>query len=302
MNAPYLRVDVFTDRAFGGNPVAVFPDADAIDTETMHAIAREMNLSETVFCLKPEAPQADVKLRIFTVDRELPLAGHPTVGTVHGLVASGRLPATDGAVVWCELGAGVLPVEVQGTPPAIDSVTMTQRTPEFGPAIEDVALVAAALGVEPAKVCPADLPVRVVNTGVPWCVIPVADLPAMRVLEPSGRHCAELADRCGTDLLYAFTQDVVDSACTAHSRHVWFGTVTPGEDPATGSAAGCLASYLVHEQVLLAAPTAELSIEQGLEIGRPSRIQATVDTDGGRVSRVRVGGSSVLVGDGELRF
>jgi trans-2,3-dihydro-3-hydroxyanthranilate isomerase len=303
VTCPYLRVDVFTDRPFGGNPLAVFPEAEGLDTATMQAIAREMNLSETVFCSAPTKPQADVRLRIFTVDRELPLAGHPTVGTAFALAASGRFPCSGrDAVLWCELGAGVLPVELELRDGLPVRTVMTQRRPAFGAVVEDLGLVARALGLPQRALAPGDLPVRVVDTGIPWLLIPIGDLAAIRQLRPDPVLCAQLAERAGTDLIHAFTQDVVDHACTAHARHVWFGTVTPGEDPATGSAAGCLGAYLVGEGVVLASPEATLSIEQGLEIGRPSRIEVRVTQKAGAVEVVQVGGRCVLLGEGELRF
>ncbi|MFO1051146.1 MAG: PhzF family phenazine biosynthesis protein [Planctomycetota bacterium] len=297
----YLRVDVFTDQPFCGNPLAVFPAADGLSTAQMQRIAREMNLSETVFCVASDKPQADVRLRIFTIDRELPLAGHPTVGAVFALATSGRFAAgPSDAVVWCELGVGVLPVEVERDGDRVRRVVMTQREPHFGEPFARVDQVAAALGLPARALCPADLPIRVVDTGIPWLLVPVVDLPAIRRIQVDVMRCAAIAQQCDTDAFYAFTQDVLDPTCTVHARHVAFGSLTPGEDPATGSAAGCLASYLVAESVVLAAPDASLAIEQGVEIGRPSRIEAMVDVEGTRPKRVRVGGSAVLVGHGEI--
>jgi trans-2,3-dihydro-3-hydroxyanthranilate isomerase len=302
-SAPYYRVDVFAERAFAGNPLAVFPDADAIDADAMQAIAREMNLSETVFVQRPTAPQADLRLRIFTIDRELPLAGHPTIGAVFALATHGHLDLRgERPVVWCELGAGVMPVEVIREGAIVREVVMTQRAPRFGDLAVDPVRMAAALGLPPRAVGAGDLPISVVDTGIPWLIVPIADLSAMRAVVVDGARCAAIAEVVGTDAFYAFTQEVVDPAATAHARHLAFGTLTPGEDPGTGSAAGCLSAFLVKEGVLLAAPTAELVIEQGLEIGRPSRITARVDTKGGAIERVCVGGRAVPVGEGVLSW
>lgn len=298
----YLRVDVFCDRPFGGNPLAVFPEADELADDTMRLLAREMNLSETVFCLTPTAPQADTRLRIFTVDREVPMAGHPTVGTIFALCESGILDVGEGeTVLQAELGVGVLPIVVRKRDGVVESVTMTQRAPRFGEPFGDVELAARALGLRADQLSPGELPIRVVDTGIPWLLIPCEDLRAVQRIDPVASACRKLAERTGTDLIHAFTQDVVDPSCAVHTRHVWFGTVTPSEDPATGSAAGCLGSYLVHEQVLLAAPDVELTIEQGLEIGRPSRIRVRVATSKGRINEVQVGGTAVLMGGGEIR-
>ncbi|HLU40417.1 MAG TPA: PhzF family phenazine biosynthesis protein [Planctomycetota bacterium] len=299
----YHRVDVFTDRPFGGNPLAVFPHADEVDAETMQAIAREMNLSETVFCLRPSAPDAEVRMRIFTVNRELPLAGHPVVGAHFVLATTGRYQLAQGRnVVRGQLEAGVLPVEILVEEGEVREVLMTQRSPSFAPAFKDVALVGEALGLEVDDLCPADLPIRLVDTGVPWLIVPVRDLRALRRVTPNFQACTLLAERAGSETFYAFTQETEDPTCAVRARHVWFGRVTPGEDPVTGSAAGCLGAYLVHENVLLAAPTAEVRIEQGVEIGRPGVVDAFVDVEGKRIQRVRVGGRAVHVGDGELRW
>lgn len=299
----YHRVDVFTDRPFTGNPLAVFVGADGLDKDTMQRIAREMNLSETVFCLAPSLPDAQVRLRIFTVDRELPLAGHPVVGTHFVLATTGAYRVHEGVnVVRGQLEAGVLPVEILVEGGAVREVLMTQRTPAFAPACKDVDLVATALGLPREAVCPSDLPVRLVDTGVPWLIVPVRDLPSLTKIAPDFHACRELAQRVGAETFYAFTQDTEDVACAVRGRHVWFGRVTPGEDPVTGSAAGCLAAYLVHEGVLLAAPTAEIRIEQGVEIQRRGVVDAFVDVEAGQIRRVRVGGRAVHIGDGELRW
>lgn len=299
----YHRVDVFTDQPLSGNPLAVFPQADGLSVRDMQRVAREMNLSETVFCLQPSDAKAAVRLRIFTVDREVPLAGHPVVGTHHVLATTGRYRLQEGVnEVFGQLEVGTLPVEIVVEGGVVRDVLMTQRTPSFAPSFRDLELVAEAVGLPQDCLCPGDLPVRLVDTGLPWLIIPVRDRKALQSLRPNFAACAQLAQRAGVDTFYAFTQETDDAACAARARHVWFGTVTPGEDPVTGSAAGCLAAYLVHQGVMLAAPTAEIRIEQGVEIGRAGVVDAFVDAESTRLRRVRVGGRAVHVGDGELRF
>ena len=299
----YHRVDVFSEEPFGGNPLAVFPEADGLETALMQKIAREMNLSETVFVTKPTEP-ADLRLRIFTVDRELPLAGHPVIGAHFVLAITGRyqLKREGPTTVRAQLGAGVLPAEIHCEEGVVKSVLMTQRTPAFAPELVDRALVARALGIDQNQIGPGDLPVRVVDTGVPWLIVPLLDRRAIEALAPMPSLCQQVAEIAGTDMIYAFTQETVDPSCAVHARHVWFGTVTPGEDPVTGSAAGCLASYLVFEQIVLAAPSTELWIEQGVEIARPGRVRARIEAEGTRIKTVQIGGSAVHVGDGELRL
>lgn len=289
---------MFTDRVFGGNPLAVFPDADGIDGATMQAIAREMNLSETVFCVPPSAPGASHRFRIFTVDRELPLAGHPTVGSVFALAATGRIEATEGStVVQVELGVGVIPVRVDVREGLVAHVQMTQRAPRFGPEVADRELVAAALGVG-AEALAADLPSIVVDTGIPWLLMPLATEEAVVALRPDPAACRELTELAGTDLMHAFCRVPGRAVPTLRTRHVFFGTVTPGEDPATGSAAGCLGAFAARYG-LFAAPEEALGlrVEQGADVGRPSRLDVTVSGD-----RVEVGGASVLAGEGWLRI
>ncbi|GAB4149719.1 MAG: PhzF family phenazine biosynthesis protein [Planctomycetota bacterium] len=299
----YHRVDVFTDRPLGGNPLAVFPDGRGLDAGEMQLLAREMNLSETVFSLPSREPGAARRLRIFTIDRELPMAGHPVVGAAHVLASTGAIEVREGLnPAMLELGAATLPVEIHVRNGEVAAVFMTQKTPTIGRRFGEIDLVATALGLLPSQLDLGDLKPRVVDTGIPWFLIPLVDLKALRALRVQPQVCAELASVVGTDLFYAFTQDTGDPSCAARARHVWFGGTTPGEDPVTGSAIGCLASFLVSEGVILAAPEAELSIEQGEEVGRRGKVTARVQAKGGSISRVQVGGSAVHVGDGEIRL
>jgi trans-2,3-dihydro-3-hydroxyanthranilate isomerase len=296
----YHRVDVFTDRPLCGNPLAVFADGRNLSPQQMQALAREMNLSETVFCLPPTA-SAHTRLRIFTVDREVPLAGHPVVGTHFVLASTGALPLQEGSnEITTELGAGVLPVAIEMHGGRPGSVFMTQRPPKFGAKVTDRAVLAKALGLQPDQLAVGELPARVVDTGLPWFLVPVRDLKALRALRPDPWACSQLATEVGTDLFHAFTQDTDDPTCAVHTRHVWFGTATPGEDPVTGSAIGCLASFLVDEGVVLASPEAEFRVEQGSEVGRPGMVTARIGMRGGEIARVQVGGTAVHIGDGEV--
>jgi trans-2,3-dihydro-3-hydroxyanthranilate isomerase len=298
----YHRVDVFTDRQFCGNPLAVFPDASGLDTRTMQAIAREMNLSETTFVLPAAQPGTAAKVRIFTVDREVPLAGHPIVGTGYVLAVTGQVPVAEGRnVVQFELGAGVLPVEIDVAGGVVGTVFMTQNPPRFGKTFADRDVLAEALGLRPADL-DTGLAARVVDTGIPWFLVPLRDLKALRAMAPHPLICPDLARVVGTDLWHAFTQDTGDPECAVRTRHVWWGKVTPGEDPVTGSAIGCIGSFLVQDGVILAMPEAEFAVEQGEEVGRPGEVRVRIEARGGRVTRVQVGGHAMHVGDGELRI
>ncbi len=297
----YHRVDVFTDRAFGGNPLAVFPVATALDSRQMQAIAREMNLSETVFVLPPSKQGTAARLRIFTVDRELPLAGHPVVGAAFVLAETGALETHPGRnQIVLELGAGPLPVEIDIKDSKVHSVFMTQKPPKFGAELRDAEALAAALYIPPQSIDLDLMAPRVIDTGIPWFCVPVKDMRALAAVRADRARCDEIARRVGTDLWHAFTLDTGDPDCAVRTRHVWWGRVTPGEDPVTGSAIGCIASYLVGEGVLLAAPEAVVQVEQGHEVGRPGEVTARIAASNGTVQRVQVGGSAVHVGNGEL--
>lgn len=298
----YLRIDVFTDHPFRGNPLAVFPTAQGLDTRQMQQLAREMNLSETTFVLPAGKQGASVRVRIFTIDRELPFAGHPVVGTAFALASTGALELRRGRnEVLFELGAGVLPVEIGvDAEGKVTSVFMTQRAPAFGTTVTDARQLAQALSLATDQLDLDAMPARVVDTGIPWFLVPVKDHRALAQVRADPRACSALAQQVGTDLFHAFTQDTGDPGCAARTRHVWWGTVTPGEDPVTGSAIGCIAAYLVGEGVILAAPEAEFAIEQGQEVGRPGKVTARVRAAGGKVTRVQVGGMSVHVGTGEI--
>jgi trans-2,3-dihydro-3-hydroxyanthranilate isomerase len=299
----YHRVDVFTDIAFRGNPLAVFPHAVGLDKAQMQALAREMNLSETVFVLPPSKKEAKAALRIFTIDREMPIAGHPVVGAAHVLAETGVFgelrPGRN--VVLLELGIGVLPVDIEVVDGRVSTVFMTQQLPKFREPFAELDLIATALGLRRDQVEVGSLQPRVVDTGIPWFLIPLTDLHALRELKPHPLVCAELASVVGTDLFHAFTQDTGDPSCAVRTRHVWWGKATPGEDPVTGSAIGCIASYMVSEGVILASPEAVFAIEQGEEVGRPGKVVARITAHGGQITRVQVGGDAVLVGSGEIR-
>lgn len=297
----YHRIDVFTDRPFGGNPLAVFPTAARLTKEEMQTLAREMNLSETTFVLPPTNQEAVAKVRIFTIDRELPLAGHPVVGTAFAMAQNGMITVQEGRnQMMFELGAGLVPVEIDVKDGAVQSVFMTQQPPRTGKDVTDVRVLAAALSLDASCFDLSFMTARVVDTGIPWLLIPVRDIRALSHVRADFKACSELAKTVGTDLFHAFTLDTGDPDCAVRTRHVWWGTVTPGEDPVTGSAIGCIASHLVSEGVLLAAPEAVVQIEQGHEVGRPGKVTARIGTSNGKVKRVQVGGSAVHVGNGEV--
>jgi len=302
----FIQVDVFTDRPFGGNPLAVFPDAGGLTTEEMQCLAREMNLSETTFVLPPQAPGADFKVRIFTPARELPFAGHPVVGTHWVLAHLGRVDLREPVTrVHFELGVGVLPADLHVAGDRVERVVMTQDRPTFHAVLEDVTDLAAGLGLLPEAIIETGLPVQVVSTGVPQMMVPVRSLAEVQALDARGLNLMAFNRACravGTENVLVFTFETEQPESTVHVR-MFAPLVGVPEDPATGSANGALGAYLVHHAALpLAEPTTHIVSEQGAELGRPSRLYVEVDLMGEEITAVRVGGQVVPVAEGVVRF
>lgn len=300
----FYQLDVFTRTPLTGNALAVFPDADGLDAETMQRLAREMNLSETTFVL-PSA-SATHRVRFFTPAAEIPLAGHPTIGTWWLLAELGRLelPAAGETEVTQETGRGVLPVRIHTAGGRPERVVMHQVRPEYGAVVGYPSILARQLGGDETLIPSTPTP-EVVSTALPQLMVPVASLAALRAL-PSGGAGGDLAAHLrtlGTDCAMCYSLETEAPDATVHCRMFAPGLGVP-EDPATGSASGALGAYLVrHGVVPLKANSAEITVEQGLEIGRPSRIDVTVEVDAaGEVNVVKVGGTAVTIIEGEVRL
>ena len=292
-----ITADVFTDMMFGGNQLAVFTDAHGLSDATMQAIAREMNLSETVFVLPAESPRGTRRLRIFTPGRELPFAGHPTVGSAFVLTATGEV-RLDGEVTRIVFEEGVGPVEVTVRAEAGRPVfcqLSAAKLPEFGPAPPSDEALASVLSVELDDIVQAERAPRACSCGVPFLFVTVRDVDALahaRInVEKWERH---LAPDWATEI-YVIAHEPGSANVRARMFAPAMGIT---EDPATGSAAAALAGYL-------APPTApdgvlRWTVKQGIEMGRPSTIFVEADVVSGAISAIRVGGASVLVSAGEL--
>jgi trans-2,3-dihydro-3-hydroxyanthranilate isomerase len=301
----FYQADVFTGDPFGGNPVAVFPDAQGLSDYQLQQIAREMNLSETVFVLPPTDRAAIVRLRIFTPTQELPFAGHPVLGTFYVLAQLGLIAATDGVTrVMQECNIGLFSVELHAREGEVTLVVMTQPKPEFlGPvgAMEDVYEIARALGLPKYVITEMKWPIEVVSTGLPVIIVPVRTLTAVRSIQPDASAIMDLCSRFGANGLMAFTTVTVEPSATVHAR-MFAPSIGILEDPATGSASGALGAYLVQNGVVDVAPTTEIVIEQGYEIERPSQIFVRVESDDDIIQTVKVGGQCVMVVEGTLSF
>jgi len=286
---PVVTVDVFTSSPLQGNQLAVFTDGAGLSDRTMQAIAKEMNLSETTFVLPGNGKQArdgGVKVRIFTVDEELPFAGHPTLGTAWVL----QRASSENQVV-LDLAAGKIPVVFSSTKDGLFG-EMTQRPPEFG-AIHKREDVARAFGLKPEDFEPK-LPIQTVSTGVAFAVAPLRSLATLRSLSFSWQQATAYFEKTDAKFMYFVTRDTGDPAVRLRARMIFYN----GEDPATGSAAGCAAAWMVRYDV--AKPDEQVVIEQGAEAKRLSRMFVRAGKHGDRVENVRVGGYCVEVMRGEL--
>jgi trans-2,3-dihydro-3-hydroxyanthranilate isomerase len=312
-NSRFVQVDVFTDTPFTGNPLAVFPEAAGITDEQMMKIAREMNLSETVFVLEPNrdssGPSVLRKLRIFTPAREIPFAGHPVVGTWNALAREGVVPVPEGGSGWQriyhEVGIGVLPVEIEFKDGQVVQVVMTQGKFQIIDEIDDgheQAELARALGLAREDL-DETLPIQSISTGLSCLVVPVRSLADLRDCKVNSSLLAEIYTRRGATGCHAFTRETMEIGdARAHARFFAPADNIP-EDPATGSACGALGAYLVYHEALSVEPEEgryKFVIEQGDFIHRPSRIRLDVKGQRGAVEEVKVGGASVPVAKGEV--
>ncbi len=301
----FYQADVFTSLPFGGNPVAVFPEAQGLDDDQLQQIAREMNLSETVFVLPPTDPAAVVRLRIFTPTQEIPFAGHPVLGTFYVLAQLGLIAITDGVTrVMQECNIGLFPVEIHAQEGLITRVVMTQPKPLFLGSVEesdDLFDIAKALGLSKNQIVDTKCPVMVVSTGLPVLIVPVRTLTAVRSIVPDAAAIVELCGRLGANGIMVFTTVTVEPFAAVHTR-MFAPSIGILEDPATGSASGAMGAYLVHNGLVEVGPMTELIVEQGYEIARPSRILVQVESEDDAIQTVKVGGQCVMVVKGTLAF
>jgi trans-2,3-dihydro-3-hydroxyanthranilate isomerase len=301
----FYQADVFSAQPFGGNPVAVFPEAQGLTDDQLQQIAREMNLSETVFVLPPTDPAAVVRLRIFTPSQEIPFAGHPVVGTFFVLAQLGLVSTPEPVTrVVQECNIGLFPVELHVRDGHVFRVVMTQPEPQFLGTVEgtaDVYKVASALGLSKHVISDTKWPIEVVSTGLPVMIVPVRTLTAVRSVRPDASAITELCGRFGANGIMVFTTVTVEPSATVHTR-MFAPAIGILEDPATGSASGALGAYLVQNGVVDVGPMTEFWVEQGYEMERPSNILVRVESDEDAIQSVKVGGQAVMVVEGTLSF
>jgi trans-2,3-dihydro-3-hydroxyanthranilate isomerase len=292
MNLDYCTLDVFTDRRFGGNPLAVVLDAQGLDDATMQAVAREFNYSETTFVLPPTNASHTARVRIFTPGGELPFAGHPTVGTAFALASLGRIAPGERDIVFDE-AIGAVPVRLdRDAAGAIQRCTLTTaQPPEHLETLSDADAAAAMLSLPPGAVTSAP---EVWSCGVPFLVVPLASGGALSLAQLDVRRWRALLDGRATQSVYP----VARTGDTRWRVRMFAPGLGVAEDPATGSAAAALAGWLA--RTVTGDGDRTWQIEQGEAVGRPSLIELTYKQTGDIARRVRIGGRAVMVTRGTL--
>ncbi len=299
MKLHYHLVDVFTDRAFGGNPLAVFTEGSAVPEAAMQSIARELNLSETTFVLPAKDSRNDYRVRIFTPAQELPMAGHPTIGTAFVLQRDAQSESRKITSLRLEELVGVIAVSIVEPQHGGVFIEMNQPLPKFGPSRHDGGIVAEMLSLDVREIQDTGLPLQVISCGVPFLFVPLTGLAAARKI----KFRADLYDRVrkefGSDNIFAFTREVETRGADIHSR-MFAPALGVTEDPATGGASGPLGCYLVQHQVLPSDGELRCVSEQGVEMGRPSFIHIRIEHSGHQIRSVVVGGKCHYMGEGWL--
>ena len=296
----FLQYDVFTDHLFGGNQLAVFLDGRGLSADTMQAVAKEMNFSETTFVLPPETRGTDARVRIFTPAEELPMAGHPTIGTTFALARTGAIDSGRDRIT-LGLTIGPIPVTLTWKDDELSFAWMSQAAPTFGETMTDRDAVARALGISAAAITGTGKPAQVVSCGVPFLFVPLTARRAVdnARVDPAALESLLEETRSGAHGVFIFSTEPGTDRATAYSRMFAPG-LGVAEDPATGSASGPLGCYLVQHNLVPAEKAGAMMSLQGVKMGRPSVVHISIGSSGGKITNVRVGGEAVLAGEGTL--
>ena len=300
MQRRYITVDVFTDRAFGGNPLAVVLDAGGLSTAQMQAIAREFNYSETTFVLPPADPAHDAQVRIFTVNREIPFAGHPNVGTGFVLATLADKPP---ARLLFEEGAGLVPVEIRTEQGKVISTELTAPQPLKRLSKFSADQAAACLSLSADDVKTDRHAPQIISVGLSFLAVELTSREALRRAKPDAAGFAKTFPCDGSDAIYFYTRDVPvgEKPCELQARMFHPGASGLSEDPATGSATAAAAALLADLDSMRDGEL-KLSIGQGVDMGRPSLLLTRVRKQNGQVASIHVGGSCVQMMEGTFRL
>ncbi len=292
----YYLLDVFTDVPFGGNPLAVFTEASGLSSQQMQRIAKELNLSETVFLSPSVSDAADIKMRIFTPGMELPTAGHPTIGTAFLLLATKMLTPKRKNTLLIEQQIGLTEISFDRQGDEITALMMQQPHPKFEQNFEDKEFIASLLNIKVDEIY-ENYPCQVVNCGNPFLIVPIKTLAAMHKMQLSHELWQSVLEENHLTGLLAFSLKTEHAESLTHSR-MFAPHLGIAEDPATGSAHGTLAAYLHNYQ--LADVSTLQQCEQGMEMNRPSFINIQVTTSEGKIDKIFIGGKSIIMGQGTL--
>ena len=293
MELVYYMVDVFTDKPFGGNQLAVFPNAEIIDESLLQRIAREFNFSETSFVFPPKNPEHDCRLRIFTPAVEVPTAGHPTIGTAYILLSEGILsPRQQGRAVF-EEKVGEIRISYTLSDGLVRNIGMTQPLPVFGPVHNNLETIASILSL-PVEEIDDRYPVQTVSCGNNFLFIPMKGLSCLADIRFRNDLLEKHKGELDSTEFYVFSTHTLHPGSTTHGRMFapMFGIA---EDPATGSGSGPLGCYLVHHGI---SDGKDIVCEQGYEMGRPSLIYVNIERAGKEIKSVRVSGNAVKISRG----
>ncbi len=295
MNIEYYTVDVFTDKPFGGNQLAVIPDARGISGSLMQKIAKEFNFSETTFVLPPDNPQNDCRFRIFTPGMEIPTAGHPTVGTVYVLLNHTGIYPKHEQYMMVEQKIGDIKVTFRKESGKHKQITMSQPLPVFGEINENYNRIAEILSLSHSDIV-QNYPMQAVSCGNNFLFIPLRSLEAIKKIRVRTDLLDYYSDQHSTTELYVFTMETENPSSTTHGR-MFAPLFDIPEDPATGSASGPLGCYLVKYGL---SDGQKIICEQGFEIDRPGIINVQVEHAADKITKVLVGGNAVLISKGEM--
>lgn len=297
----YSLVDVFTNRPFGGNQLAVFTDGHDLPPDVMQALAKELNLSETSFVLPARDLQNDYRIRIFTPQIELPMAGHPTIGTAFILAHKNMLRLTGAqTTIRLEEEVGTIPVTLTSQEGHLYTIQMSQPLPTFGSQFPDRAAIARMLSLQPTDL-DENLPLEVISCGVPFLFVPVKSLVAIRSIRFRQDVWEQVLRDFETPHVFVFTQETEMAGSTVHCR-MFAPAMGIAEDPATGGASGPLGCYLVRHVRAVEANGLEIRSEQGFEIGRPSFIQIKIKQEGQQITGVHIAGECYFIGEGSIEL
>ena len=285
MNTPFYQVDVFSNQLFGGNPLAVFLRGEDFKESQLQQVAREMNLSETTFIFPSSHADAEFNVRIFTPNKEIPFAGHPTLGTAFVLRHSNLTPSTQ-KKIRLNYKSGLIHVKLEED----GKIFMTQPPGKILETISNVADVAQALGLNVNNIA-SDLPIQIVSTGFPALLVPINSLRSIQRIDLNLSLLKVLLEESKVDMIYPFTLQTCEEKNSVHARG-FAPFIGINEDPATGSVAGALGYYLFEKN----SEEKEITIEQGYEMMRPGKIFVKID----KSTTIQVGGNTKLVFKGEL--